>query len=203
MDHEFAATGSPSATIHAEPARPETVEAEALVVFVTEGGTGDGVAAEIDRATAGLLTRLAAAGEITGKRCQSVPLLAAPGVRAGQVVVVGLGKREAVDDGAIYRAAATAARHLAARPRGRVAFAAEPRWTSRQVEQAVAGAIVGMTGQDLYRAEKRRTPFGTTLWTGASGAAVAAGATIAAGVNLARRLVNAAPDDMYPQSFAD
>jgi leucyl aminopeptidase len=32
---------------------------------------------------------------------------------------------------------------------------------------------------------------------------VATGATIAAGVNLARRLVNTAPDDLYPQSFAD
>ncbi|NBX29233.1 leucyl aminopeptidase, partial [bacterium] len=54
-----------------------------------------------------------------------------------------------------------------------------------------------------YRAEARRTPFGTTVWTGTAPQAVATGATIAAGVNLARRLVNASPDDIYPQSFAD
>jgi leucyl aminopeptidase len=60
-----------------------------------------------------------------------------------------------------------------------------------------------MVGQDAYRAEKRRTPFGATIWVGAAPAAVATGATIAAGVDLARRLVNAAPDDLYPESFAD
>ena len=67
----------------------------------------------------------------------------------------------------------------------------------------MAGAAVGMVGQDLYRAEKRRTPFGSTVWLGASPEAVSTGGTIAAGVNLARRLVNTSPDDIYPQSFAD
>ena len=80
---------------------------------------------------------------------------------------------------------------------------ADSLWTSRQVEQAVAGAAVGMVGQDLYRAEKKRTPFRSTIWTGAPADAVARGALIADGVNLARRLVNTAPDDLYPQTFAD
>lgn len=203
MSHEFAprpATGG----ITADPAtRPEAAAADAVVVFLTEGGVAAGMAAGIDRATGGLLTKLVAAGDVSGKRYECVPLLAVPGVAAGQLLVVGLGKRETVDAGVIYRAAATAARQLAGRPRARVAFAAETWWSPQQVEQAVAGAAVGMVGQDLYRAEKRRTPFGTTLWLGASPEAVATGGTIAAGVNLARRLVNTSPDDIYPQSFAD
>jgi leucyl aminopeptidase len=190
--------------IIAEPtARPETIAADALVVFIAEGAVGAGPAAAVDRATGGLLGRLAAAGELGGKRYECVSLLAAPGLAAGQLLVVGLGKREEVDAGVLYKAAATAARQLAGRPRAQVVFAADDSWTTRQVEQAVAGAAVGMIGQDLYRADRRRTPFGATVWTAAPPAAVRAGATIADGVNLARRLVNTAPDDLYPQSFAD
>jgi leucyl aminopeptidase len=80
---------------------------------------------------------------------------------------------------------------------------AEGSWTTRQMEQAVAGAAVGQIGQDLYRAEKKRTRFGTTIWCNAPVEAVERGAMIADGVNLARRLVNSSPDDMYPQSFSE
>jgi leucyl aminopeptidase len=183
--------------------RPAEIAADALVVFLAEGMLGSGPAAAIDRATGGLLGRLAAAGELAGKRCECVPVLSASGLAAGQLLVVGLGKREEVDAGVLYRAAATAARHLAARPRTKVAFAADDSWSPRQLEQAVAGAAVGMVGQDLYRADRRRTPFGTTVWVGAAPEAVRIGGTIAEGVNLARRLVNTAPDDLHPQSFAD
>ena len=205
MPHEFARhRGAEAADIRAAAAAaPATIPGNALVVFLTEGGVGAGVAAEIDRATGGLLSRLTAAGDLTGRRYECVPVLAVTGVAAAQLLVVGLGKREAVDGGVVYRAAATAARHLAARPRTAVVFAAEGWWTTPQVEQAVAGAAVGMVGQDLYRAEAKRTAFGATVWTGATAVAVASGAAIAAGVNLARRLVNTSPDDIYPQSFAD
>ncbi|NBQ43904.1 MAG: leucyl aminopeptidase family protein, partial [Mycobacteriaceae bacterium] len=71
------------------------------------------------------------------------------------------------------------------------------------MEQAVAGAAVGQIGQDLYRAEKKRTRFGTTIWCNAPVEAVERGAMIADGVTLARRLVNSSPDDMYPQSFSE
>jgi leucyl aminopeptidase len=190
--------------IVAEPGtRPEKITADAVVLFLTEGGIGGGSAAVIDRATGGLVSRLAAVGEITGKRHECVPLLAAPGLEAGQLLVVGLGKREDVDCGVLYRAAATASRHLAGRPRTKVVFVAEGWWSARQLEQAVAGAAVGMVGQDLYRAEPRRTRFGASVWTGAAPEAVKAGATIADGVNLARRLVNTPPADLYPQSFAE
>jgi leucyl aminopeptidase len=202
MSQEFTTAGR-SAGIVAEPAvPPQAVDAEALVVFVTEGGTGAGVAAAVDKATGGLVSRVAASGEFSGKRYECVPLLAPPGLAAGQVLLVGLGKREQVDAGILYRAAATAARHLAGRPRGRVAFLGDAGWSATLAEQAVAGAAVGMTGQDLYRAERRRTPFGTTAWVGLAPALVSSGTAIADGVNLARRLVNTPPDDLYPETFA-
>ena len=201
MTREFFPSAS---SVACEPsARPQSIEADAIVVFLAEGGVGTGAAAEIDAATGGLLARLAAAGEITGRRYECVPILAAQGLRAGQLIVVGIGKREQLDAGVLYRAAAAAARHLAGRPRSRVAFVADGSWTTRQVEQAVAGAAVGMVGQDFYRAEPKRTRFGTTIWVSAPVETVERGTVIADGVNLARRLVNMAPDDIYPQSFSE
>jgi len=202
MTSEFSVRGSRD-IVADQSARPEATEAEAVVLFLTEGGVATGAGADLDRATGGLLTRLVAGGEVTGKRFETVPLLAPPGLRTPQLLVVGLGKRDDLDAGTIYKAAATATRQLAARPRTRVALVADGSWTTRQMEQAVAGAAVGMVGQDLYKAERKRTRFGTTVWIGASPEAVERGSIIADGVNLARRLVNMSPDDMYPQTFAE
>jgi leucyl aminopeptidase len=191
-------------TIVADPGvRPESIEADALTVFLPEGGVGAGACADIDRATGGLLSRLVSAGEITGKRFECVPVLAPPGLRVTQLLVVGLGKREDIDAGTLYRAAATATRQLSGRARSRVAIVADQAWSARQTEQAVAGGAVGMVGQDIYRSEKKRSPIGTTVWIGATPEVVARGTAIGDGVNLARRLVNTAPDDMYPQTFAE
>ncbi|MCX7412544.1 MAG: leucyl aminopeptidase [Planctomycetia bacterium] len=203
MTHEFSIVRGARDIVADPAASPASAEADAVVVFLTEGGVGTGMIADVDRATGGMLTRLVAAGEIAGKRFECTPLLAPPGLRAGQLVVMGLGKREEVDAGTLYRAAATATRHLAGRRRSTVALVADGSWTTRQIEQAVAGGGVGMIGQDLYRSEKKRTRFGRTIWIGAPVEAVEHGAVIADGVNLARRLVNMPPDDLYPQTFAE
>jgi leucyl aminopeptidase len=203
MTTEFAIQRGARGVVAEPSARPEAIEADAIVAFLAEGGIGTGAVAEIDRATGGVLSRLVTAGEIGGKRYECVPLLAPAGLRAGQLLIVGIGKREDVDAGTLYRAAATATRHLSGKARTKVALVAEGSWTTRHIEQAVAGSVVGMVGQDLYRAEKKRTRIGTTVWIGAPVEAVERGAIIADGVNLARRLVNAAPDDLYPQTFAE
>ncbi len=58
-----------SAGIVCEPtARPHSIDADAVVVFLPEGGVNTGAAAELDAATGGMLTRLAAAGELSGLR---------------------------------------------------------------------------------------------------------------------------------------
>lgn len=205
MPTEFAADKS-HLGFRCEPsAHPESIRADALVVFVTEGTIG-GAATGIDRATGALLSRLASAGEITGKRYECVPILAPAGVAAGQIVVIGLGPLGPdgnTDLGTLYRAAATATRHLSTRPRETVVIVADPAWSSRHAEQAVAGAAMGMVGQDLHRTDKKRTRFGTTIWAGVSPQALATGMVIADGVNLARRLVNSPPDDLYPETFAE
>jgi leucyl aminopeptidase len=178
-------------------------DAEAVVVFLAEGGVGTGVAASLDASLGGLLGRLVAAGELTGRRYELVSLLAPPGLATGHLLVVGLGRREELDPGVLHRAAAAAARQLAGRPRSRVAFLADGSWSTTMTEQAVAGAAIGMVGQDLYRTEPKRTRFATTLWIGAEADTVTRGALIGDGMNLARRLVNTSPDHLYPESFAE
>lgn len=200
---EFASQAKTSRIVAEPSLQPESVEAEALVVFATEGGIGAGAVAQVDAAVGGVIARLAAAGEISGKACECVSILAPAGIAAGQLLVVGLGKREELDQGVLYRAAATAAKTLAARKRGMVAFLSDGSWSTRQIEHAVAGATVGMVGQDLYRKEKKRTAFGTTIWLAAPADAVERGCHLGDGINLTRRLVNLAPEDMYPQAFAE
>ena len=190
--------------IVAEPSvQAEAVEADAVVVFATEGGLGSGAVAGVDAALGGLLSRLAAAGEITGKSGECVSVLAPAGIAANQLVVVGLGKREELDQGVVYRASASAAKALSGRKRSVVAFLADGAWSTRQMEHAVAGAVVGMVGQDLYRKEKKRTTFATTLWLATPPDVVERGRHLGDGINLTRRLVNLAPEDMYPQAFAE
>jgi len=158
-------------------------------------------AADIDRATSGLLTKLVERQEITGKKYELTTLLAPPGIAAGQILMVGLGEREKFDAGAAFRAAGTAAKQLAGKKREKVAFSLGDT-KADQTEAAIAGAIVGCEGQDLYRAEKKQHPFGEILWNGSDEATLQRGRIIGESMNLTRRLVNEPPQEIYPESFA-
>jgi len=158
-------------------------------------------ATDADRATDGLISRLIDRQEITGKKYDLTTLLAPPGITAGQLLVVGLGERDKLDAAVAYRAAGAAAKQLSAKKREMVAFfLGDTR--ADQTEAAVAGAIVGCEGQDLYRAEKKRHPFGEIHWNGSDEATLERGRIIGESMNLTRRLVNEAPQEIYPESFA-
>lgn len=187
-------------TVTSEPLAQ--IIADALVIGVYAESPPAGFAAEFDRASGGLLTRLIEAKEICGKKCEVVTLLAPTGVKAKQVVVVGLGPKDALDLGVAYRAAGSAAKMLAGKERGRVAFYLADNWPADVIEAAVCGSLVGCVGQDLYRAKKSRFPLADVAWAGVDAAAASRGAILAEAVNLTRRLVNEPPSDMYPESFA-
>jgi leucyl aminopeptidase len=61
---------------------------------------------------------------------------------------------------------------------------------------------MGCQGQDLYRTEKKRYPFGDVMWAGASQHSLTAGRVLGESINLARRLVNQPPQELYPETFA-
>ena len=84
--------------------------ADAIVVGLFSRVALAGAAADADRATGGLLTKLIERKEITGKKYELTTLLAPPGIAAGQLLVVGLGRTSGFDAGTAYRAAAAAAK---------------------------------------------------------------------------------------------
>jgi leucyl aminopeptidase len=176
-------------------------DADAVVVGVF-ADTGMGVAAaEIDQA-GGLISRLVQSQEITGKAYELTPLWGVSGVAAQQVLVIGMGKRAAFDRGMALRTAAAAARQLAAKERGRVAFYQTFGESESIIASGVAGAIIGCQGQDLYRSERKRYPFGEIMWSGVSQQALTTGQVLGESINLARRLVNQPPQELYPETFA-
>jgi leucyl aminopeptidase len=102
----------------------------------------------------------------------------------------------------VYRATAAAARQLAGNERGRVVFCFGDAIGAEYLQHAVAAAMVGCAGQDLYRAEPKRRAFGELWFAGVDDASIEAGRVLGESVNLARRLVNEPPQEIYPESFA-
>src|SRR3954469_19626194 len=98
------------------------LSADGIVIGIHADASPSGPAEEFNRATGGLLSRLIEAKEITGKKYETQALLAPSGIKAKQVLVVGLGSRDALDRGIAFRAASAAAKTLAGKERGRVAF---------------------------------------------------------------------------------
>lgn len=190
-------------TVHAIHDSAPTLNADAVVVGVYADEGLAGAAAEINQATNGVLVKLQESKDLTGKRGEIVTLLAPAGVRARQVTVVGLGPKAGLDRSGAFRAAATAAKALAGKERGLVAYYLGEGWSSELLESGICGSLVGCVGQDLYRAKKNRYPFTQLGWARGSAEELSRGATLAAGVNLARRLVNEPPGDIYPESFAN
>ncbi len=179
-----------------------TLDADAIVVPLFADKTSLGPIADVDHASAGLITRLLERKELTGKKYELVPLFSPPGLKAGQVLIVGLGEREKIDAMTIYRASAAASRHLAGKERGRVVFYFGDVIQTDQHQHAIAGALVGCQGQDLYRSERKRHPFAELLFAGLNESSLAAGRVLGDSINLARRLVNEPPQEIYPESFA-
>ena len=199
----YTQTNSETSAISAEPsADPAHFKADALVIFLESDGLR-GPLIEIDKSTGGLLQQLFQQGELTGKRYECISLYAPNGLACKQLLIVGIGSCEEVHAGVLYEASGAAARRLSGQPRATVGFLADGTWSNEKLEQAVAGSIMGVAGQDLYRSEKHQTPFEKTVWLQAPVEVVQRGSIIGEGVKLARRLVNMPPDDLYPETFAE
>lgn len=183
------------------PANSEQFDAEVIVCGVTQDCKLGPKAAKLDELTGGAIQRLIKCDEISGKLCEKTVILAPNGIPASHLVVVGLGNELSV--GAAFRAAATGMKTVCSKARQHVLMAFDADWNDAQLEAAIAGSVVGCTGQDLYRNRKRRFPPKTILWSDASAAMCKQGRDLGESINLTRRLVNTPASDMYPESFAE
>ncbi|MBX7167772.1 MAG: leucyl aminopeptidase [Pirellulales bacterium] len=182
---------------------PTTLEADCVVVGLFDDKQFDRPAAAMNAATGGALARLIEGGDLSGKPLELVPLLAPTGIRAAQVLVVGLGPRENFDRGTAFRAAAAAIRQLAARARQTVGVYLADLAPPDLAESAVAGALAGAQGQDLYRREKKTFAPARLLFAANAERGLQGGQVLGDAMNLCRRLVNEPPQELYPEVFAD
>lgn len=179
------------------------LESDAIVAGIFTDGILGPTLAELDASADGLVARLVARKEITGKQAEVTRLLSPPGLQTGELLIVGLGDPHTFGQGQAVRAAGAAAKQLAARQRNSVIFAFDGQWDDSTTSAAICGAITGCHGQDLYRSERKLHVFREMLWYGASPQAVTEGVVLGECVNLVRRLVNEAPSIMTPVRFAE
>ncbi len=179
------------------------IEADAIIVGVCEGGNSTSFCDEIDAATGKVISQLFEQEEITGKANEVTILLAPTGVKAKQIALVGLGSVGKSTQLTAFQAAGAASKALSKKPRERVAFLLDDNWDDSLKSAAIAGAMFGCVGQDLYRAKKSTHPISNALWPASYESSISEGTILGESVNLTRRLVNEPPHALYPESFAE
>jgi leucyl aminopeptidase len=196
-------------------ARPRAVQADAIIIGVTQGPDGPVPAPGAEDIDAALGGRLAATLTALGATGRAEELTKVPGadlVAAPLIAAVGLG--EGPDNGAgfsgetLRRAAGAAVRAQvgvpqAGSPGSRIALALPAR-DEAEAEAVALGALLGGYVFGRYRngGQQPDTEL-TVLADGADAAAgVARAEVIAAAVALVRDLVNTSPAQLYPASFA-
>lgn len=205
---------------------PTAVKAEALVVATAQ--TSDGVAVVSDQLPTDLLTQLESLAPhlgVTGARDEVRKIPAGPQLAVDVLVLTGLGER--ADDGTfatetLRRAAGAATRELAGLTSAALAL---PASDDDEITAVTEGALLGAYAFNRYRtagkdsakdgkdaakaAKNGKDPVATIeiltpLHKNAKAKLAAERAqVVAAAVHAARDLVNTAPNELYPATFAD
>lgn len=161
----------------------------------------------LDQALGGALVRLKEQGDLTGKfaECLAVPVVT--GIAARRLLLIGLGKKAALTHPRWLRACQTAVRSITTKA-GKSAAVLLPIESREFAREAAVAMVVGGAGQDLYKAERSRFPLAEGMVVVGNSnnditSGTQAGNIIGEAVNLTRELVNRAPEDIYPASFAE
>jgi len=173
---------------------------DALVVALDDNWARTAEYQAIDRATSGWFQRVMQSTEVPTKPNKVTMLIAPPGIPAGILAIVGTGSAQATACNTFFRAAGSAMRALASKQRSVIRFVGFGN-SPLETRAAIAGAMVGAQGQDLYKSEKTTFAPGTVEWLGAKEAQIRAGEIIGESVNLARHMINQPPNKLYPETF--
>jgi len=190
------------------------VEADWLVLSVSQAESPGAAFAALDAALGGRLTDLMASGDLETKPGKLLPLYHLPDIAADRLLLVGCGRPETCDQAVLRKAMLTAARSISNKPEQRVVAVVESRNEDRlsadeQAEILVSSLLIGCVGQDLYRSEPQRFAFASVAIHASPDAAQALNTAVHRGeilgqsVNLTREMVNRPADDIYPESFAE
>jgi leucyl aminopeptidase len=167
-------------------------------------------AARLDTASQGALRALLAAGDFSGRSGESA-LLYAPGVAATRVLVLGLGRTDALDARAVRLACATAARRARELSAGTLAMAL-PERVEREPELSRAageGLVTGHHRHAAYLSDGGKPALTRVEMLCAGKPGTAAREALASGVSrgeavcLARDLASTPGQDLPPVALAE
>jgi leucyl aminopeptidase len=190
-----------------------TLETEALVSYVfEETDPVQGRIAELDQFSNGLLRKLAASGELTGKTLEMTLIHAPAGLKAARLLLVGAGKREKFDSAALRKISGSALRYLKSRGVHNFVFAAREDNATEDSAQAIAeGLIAADFESDKYKTEKKNDKsIDTVQLVGYSDAertaaekGLARGTAIGESQSFARDLINEPSNKLTPKILAE
>src|SRR5437762_3970419 len=189
------------------------LETEALVSYVfEETDPVQGRIAELDKAAAGLLRKLAKSGELTGKTLEFTLIHAPAGLKAARLLLVGAGKREQWNSVVLRKLGGAGLRYLKARSVKNFALLVREGHATEESAQAVAeGALTANFETDKYKTDRKNDKnVDTVLVAGFSDAERAAGEKglskgriIADAQNFARDLINEPSNKLTPRILAE
>ncbi len=189
------------------------LETDALVSYVfEESDPVRGRIAEMDRAAAGLIKKLALSGELTGKMLEFTLVHAPAGLKAARLLLVGAGKREQFNSATVRKIAGAALRYLKGKSVKNLAFAVREGDATADSAQAFAeGAFTANFETDKYKTEKKNgkevevasLAGYSDAERGAGESGLAKGRTIAEAQNFTRELVNEPSNKLTPRILAE
>jgi leucyl aminopeptidase len=186
--------------------RTDLPKSGALALLLGEDEAHTGLAAALDAALAGGLTRALAAADFKGKQGQSAILLA-PGAGLDRVVAIGIGKS---NDLTAHHAETAGAKAVAALMKDTTAAIAGDGLAATMLAHAALGARLRTYRFDKYRTtlkdhEKPKLTHLTILSDDADAAATAYAplAALAHGVEFTRDLVSEPANILTPEEMAD
>src|SRR5215469_13646673 len=119
------------------------LEAEALVTYLfEETDPMQGRISELDAAAAGLLKKIVASGEITGKALEFTLIHAPAGLQAARLLLVGAGKRDQFNGATLRKLAGAALRYLKSRSIKNFAFLMRESAANAENAQALAEGFI-------------------------------------------------------------
>lgn len=177
-----------------------TVPSDCLVIGLHDDWYASSDVARINEASDSLIRKLIASDEFSPKPLKLTQVLRPSGIPTQNLILVGLGDRASAPTSTFYRSAAAALKAVSVKQRSIVRMVGF-QGSAIQNRSAVAGAIAGCVGQDLFKKEKSLYRPDSVQWVGLDADLIDMGVQIGEAINQTRRLVNLPPNYLYPETF--
>ncbi len=200
------------------------IECDALVVGMFEGEKPEeGLLADLDKRSGGVIASLVETGEFTGKSSESAYIHNPGGMKARRLLLLGAGKQEEFTADGVRKMAGTAARTLRGKKARSFAFVRPPALAAlaefpigESAQAAVEGALFSLFEPDKYHTSDKTEDhletltFAVSITHDGAGAGnldelkrgVERGRIIAEAANFAREIINEPSNVMTPTELA-